>query len=468
MPAHISRPGASLADWLSYLEKLHPKSIDLGLERVKEVYKRLGIKLDCFRIVVAGTNGKGSTCAMLESIMLAAGYKVGKYTSPHLLRFNERICINGRMAADAEIISQFERIEAARGAISLSYFEFATLAAFLLFDQIGLDVVVLEVGLGGRLDAVNVVDNDCAIVTSIDLDHTDWLGTTREQIALEKAHVFRPAKPAICADPVAPQSLVDYAQHIGADLWRAGIDFNFSGDRQQWAYGGRQQRRNALAYPALRGANQLLNAAAVLAALEAVRDRFAITQQEVRQGLLNLNLPGRLQILPGLPATVLDVAHNPHAVAALGQNLDAMGHFPHTFAVVGMFNDKAIPEALTRMVNRVDHWLCVDTTGPRGTKADSLAATLRQLYVDQPSKDEFMDSVVELERPSQKPGVRPAVRASAPRKEIQIQTFDGPQSAYEYARQHATDNDRIVVFGSFSVVGPVLEILDQEGRDVLG
>ncbi len=210
--------GAALADWLAYLETLHPKTIDLGLDRIRAVAGRLALSLDCVKITVAGTNGKGSTCAMLESILLTAGYKVGKYTSPHLLRFNERICINGEEASDADIVAQLERIEAARDGVTLTYFEMTTLAALLLFQAARLDVVVLEVGLGGRLDAVNLIDADCAILTSVDLDHTQYLGNTREAIGLEKAHVFRPGRPAICADPMPPHTVIDHAEAIGADM----------------------------------------------------------------------------------------------------------------------------------------------------------------------------------------------------------------------------------------------------------
>ncbi|MGB6106065.1 MAG: Mur ligase family protein, partial [Pusillimonas sp.] len=241
---------ATLQVWLSYLESLHRSAIDLGLERIRAVAGKLNLALPFVKITVGGTNGKGSTCAMLEAILLASGYKTGTYTSPHLVDFNERIRINGDLAGDAQIIEQFHRIEQARGDITLSYFEYTTLAALMLFEQEQMDVAVLEVGLGGRLDAVNLVDTDCAIITSVDIDHTEYLGDTREKIGFEKAHIFRPGRPAICADPVPPQSIIDHAAQIKADLWLFGKDFNYSGDRQQWAYGGRGQRRSGLAYPA--------------------------------------------------------------------------------------------------------------------------------------------------------------------------------------------------------------------------
>src|SRR5690606_744400 len=256
---------ATLPEWLDYLESLHRTPIDLGLDRLRAVADKLKLALPFVKITVGGTNGKGSTCAMLEAVLLAAGYKVGTYTSPHLIDFNERIRVDGEQAGDQDIIDQFHKIESARGEITLSYFEYTTLAALMLFEQQKVDVAVLEVGLGGRLDAVNPVDADCAIITSVDIDHTAYLGDTREKIGLEKAHIFRAGCPAICADPMPPQTILDYASQIGADLWLFGKDFNYSGARQQWAYGGRSQRRSGLAYPALRGANQLLNASAALA-----------------------------------------------------------------------------------------------------------------------------------------------------------------------------------------------------------
>ena len=254
----------TLDGWLTLLETRHAKPIDLGLERVGEVYRRLGIQLPGVKFVVAGTNGKGSTCAMLDAILRAAGYRVGLHTSPHLLRFNERIRIDGEELSDEALLPLFEQVELARGDVSLSYFEFTTLVMFLAFSREPLDAVVMEIGLGGRLDAVNLVDADCAIVTSVAIDHAQWLGNDRETIALEKAHIFRPDRPAICSDPQPPQSLVRHAEEIGADLWLLGRDYNYAGDRQQWAWTGRGTRRSGLAYPALRGMNQLLNASGVL------------------------------------------------------------------------------------------------------------------------------------------------------------------------------------------------------------
>lgn len=425
--ASVPRPDAHspLAQWLAYLESIHSRPIDMGLDRVREVAGRLGLDLGAVTIVVGGTNGKGSTCAMLEAMLLSAGYKVGLYTSPHLLDFNERARVNGESASDAALAEQFAAVDAARGETSLTYFELTTLAILRLFAQAGLDAVILEVGLGGRLDAVNIVDADCAIVTSVDLDHVEWLGDDREKIGWEKAHIYRPGKPAICADPMPPQSLVDYAESIGADLWRFGRDYNYAGDKQQWNYGGRSQRRNALAYPALRGANQLLNASAALAALEALRDRLPVPQQAVRLGLLQVQLPGRFQILPGQPTVILDVAHNPHAAAVLADNLDNMGFYPYTYAVFGMLNDKDIDGVIARLGDRIDHWYCAGLPGPRGLSGEELAARLR-------------------------------ARGAREDKDSSVQACADPAAAFAAARERMGEGDRILVFGSFLTVAGVL------------
>ncbi|WP_194723568.1 bifunctional tetrahydrofolate synthase/dihydrofolate synthase [Noviherbaspirillum malthae] len=421
---------ATLAEWLSLLESMHPKAIDMGLERVGQVRDRLGIRFDCPVIIVGGTNGKGSTCAMLESILMQAGYRVGLYTSPHLIDFNERARVNGEPASDAMLTEQFAVVEAQRGDVSLTYFEFTTLAILRLFAQSGLDAVILEVGLGGRLDAVNVIDADVAIVTSVDIDHTEYLGDTREKIGFEKAGIFRGGRTAICGDPVPPQSLIDHARAIGADLWLFGHDFNYSGDKQQWSYGGRGQRRNSLGYPALRGANQLLNASAALAALEALRHRLPVGAQEVRTGLAMVDLPGRFQVLPGRPTVVLDVAHNPHAAATLAQNLDNMGFHPYTYAVFGAMQDKDIDGVIAQLKDRVDHWCVTDLPLPRAATAETL-------------KQKLLDA-----------GIVPQTGAG---NERSIETFASPATAFANARSRAGENDRIAVFGSFLTVAGVME-----------
>src|SRR5699024_10984864 len=320
-------------------------------------------------------------------------------------------------AEDDAIVEQFQRIEQARGEITLTYFEYTTLAALLLFQVSDLDVAILEVGLGGRLDAVNLVDADCAIVTSIDIDHQQYLGDTRDQVAWEKAHIFRAGKPAICADPEPPQTLIDYAQSLGADLWLFGRDFNYSGDQLQWAYGGRSQRRGALVYPALRGANQLLNAAAALAALESLKEKLIVPAHALRLGFLHAVLPGRFQIMPGVPSIILDVAHNPHAAAALAQNLGNIPTTGTTYAVVGVYDDKDVLGIMRHLVELVDHWYCASLAGARGMKAENLVSIIKHAQ-SQPFR--LDEDCLEEEKPaSRHTVVKPAIR---PRKHVKQST----------------------------------------------
>lgn len=419
----------TLPEWLAMLETRHSETqINMGLDRVQAVKARMQLAFACPVIMVAGTNGKGSTCAMLESVLLRAGYKVGLYIKPHFLDFNERARVLGEMAGDEQLVASFNAVEAVRGDTPLTYFEFTTLAILHLLSQANLDVAILEVGLGGRLDAVNVIDADVAIVTSIDIDHTDYLGDTREAIGFEKAGIFRPGKAAICSDPVPPQSLIDHATAIGADLWLMGRDFNYSGDKQQWNYGGREQRRNSLAYPSLRGANQILNATAVLAALEVLKLKLPVGAQEVRTGLVTVELPGRFQVLPGRPSVILDVAHNPHAAAALNQNLGNMGFHPYTYAVFGSMQDKDIDGVLAAMSEHVDHWCLTGLPSPRAATASELAAKVQIMLEDKPDSSEHTVSI-----------------------------FDDPAQAFANAMSRAGENDRIVVFGSFLTVAGVMK-----------
>ena len=419
-------PGSmeTLNDWLARAEQLHPKNIALGLERAKEMAARMGLRFGCPVITVAGTNGKGSTCAMLESILTHAGYRTAVFTSPHLVRFEERLRLAGEAVDAAKLIANFEAVEVARGDMPLTYFEFTTLGILRCMIEEKPDVAILEVGLGGRLDAVNIIDTDCAVITSIDLDHMDELGPDRESIGFEKAGILRPGKPAIVSDPMPPQSVIDHAAAIGADLWRFGHDFNVSGDKQQWGWSGRGRRYSGLAYPALRGANQLLNAAGVLAALEALRPQLPITAQAVRTGLAMVELPGRFQIVPGEPALVLDVAHNAHAVAALAENLDAMGFYPTTHGVFGVMADKDLAPILARIGPMIDRWYFTDLPTPRAARASDLLASWQ---------------------------------AQNTRTDASASVHSGPMEALRAAIEHADPADRIVVFGSFFTVGGVLE-----------
>ncbi|SAL74454.1 bifunctional tetrahydrofolate synthase/dihydrofolate synthase [Caballeronia telluris] len=423
----------TLDAWLAHLEAAHPVGIDMGLTRIGRVKDALGLSFDCPVITVGGTNGKGSTCAILETILLRAGYRVGCHTSPHLLAFNERARIDGADATDAELLEHFEAVEAARASlsepVSLTYFEFTTLAILRLFASRKLDAVILEVGLGGRLDAVNIVDTDCAIVTSIDIDHTDYLGDTREKIGFEKAGIFRAGKPAVCGDPSPPQTLIDHAEAVGADLWLVGRDFRYEAqpgnERQQWSYIGRSQRRSALAYPALRGANQLINTSAALAALESLRERIPVSAQDIRLGLANVELAGRFQVLPGKPQIILDVAHNPHAAAVLAQNLGNMGFFPYTYAVFGAMGDKDVEGIVKQLKGEIDHWNVTSLPTPRAASTEALEAALREA------------------------GVEDGPDSSVTR-------FETPVEAFQDAIKRASENDRILVFGSFYTVAGVM------------
>ncbi|MFI4887507.1 MAG: bifunctional tetrahydrofolate synthase/dihydrofolate synthase, partial [Burkholderiales bacterium] len=361
-----------LADWLAYLETLHPKSIAMGLDRIATVAVRMAIRIDCPVITVAGTNGKGSTCAMLETIYRCAGFRTGLYASPHLTRFNERVRIAGDEASDVALVAAFEKVEGARNPVEadaaatpLTYFEFSTLAALLLFSEARLDVLVLEVGLGGRLDAVNLIDADVAVVTTIDIDHVDYLGTTREAIGREKAGIFRSGTRAVCGDPDPPRSLLDHAAAIGAPLWRIGRDYRYLAEGTQWRYEGPGGGRYGLPFPALRGAHQLGNAATVLATLDALRERLPVSGGAVRDGLVRVELPGRFQVLPGRPTIILDVAHNPQAARVLSDALSTMGFFPRTLAVFGMLADKDIDGVVQALAPRIEAWYIAPLPGPR-------------------------------------------------------------------------------------------------------
>lgn len=443
MPAQTcSQPGpdASLAAWLAYIERLHPQGIALGLDRVATVWQRMATRLACTTIVVGGTNGKGSTCAMLEAVLRAGGYRTGLYTSPHLISFNERARIDGREIDDAVLVRAFAMVEDARTRapeVALTYFEFTTLAVLRVFADAALDCAILEVGLGGRLDAVNIIDADCAILVSVDLDHQEYLGDTREKIGWEKAHIFRAGRPAIVSDPQPPSTVSEVAGRIGARLLLLGRDFGYAGQHdaqvQQWKFwyaGGAQPvTRNGLSYPALRGANQLLNASAALAALEALRDRLPVPMQAIREGLISIEWPGRFQLLPGRPVVVLDVAHNPHAAAVLAENLSNIGFASYTHAVFGMLADKDVAGVVRLLKGKVDVWHVAGLPGPRGMSASDLAAVLRACGV-----------------------------------EGEVLAYADPAQAYGGAAVRAGENDRIIAFGSFLTVAGVMRALNRPTR----
>jgi dihydrofolate synthase/folylpolyglutamate synthase len=435
----------TLDDWLAYISAQHPSTIALGLDRVREVLGRMALEGDRFHpssskngegdrfhpsssknlspivLTVGGTNGKGSTCAMLERILLEAGYRVGCYTSPHILRYNERVRLQGEDADDETLAASFERVEAARGATPLTYFEFGTLAALDVFVRAKVEAMVLEVGLGGRLDAVNVVDADCAIVASVDIDHVDWLGGDRESIGFEKAGIFRPGRPAIFGDLGPPARLVEHARAIGADLQVLGRDFRVEAGERQWDFVGRRGAKHALPIPALRGRWQLRNAAAAIAALDELGERIPVSVGEIKRGLALVRLAGRLQTLPGRPPIVLDVAHNPHAARSLADALGEMGFYENTHAVFAMLGDKDIAGVVEAVRHRIDRWFVSAAQADRAAPAARVAQILAEHGAGQATR-----------------------------------TFATVDAALAAARREAGPNDRIIVFGSFHTVAEAL------------
>ena len=394
----------------------------MGLDRVANVRGRMDATFGCPVFIVTGTNGKGSTCALLESMLVAAGYRTGLYTSPHLTSYNERVRIDGTPATDEALVAAFNAVEDARGDVPLTYFEHGTLAAFWLFARADLAAAVLEVGLGGRLDAVNVVDADVAIVTSVDLDHMDYLGPTREDIGREKAGIFRAGRPVVCGEPNPPAALLAHARVLGAPLSLIGRDYGFTAGEGQWDYWGPGVRRHGLPHPALRGAIQLVNAATAITALDLLHDRLHVSAGALRTGLVSVELAGRFQVLPGRPTIVLDVAHNPHAARVFAAALGTMGFHPRTIAVFGMLADKDIGGVVAAMIPRVDRWHVATLPPPRGASAASVRDALAAAGV-----------------------------ASA-----DVRTFDDVASAYRAARGEADEADRIAVFGSFLTVAAAL------------
>lgn len=407
-----------LEDWLERIEALHPNEIDLGLDRVGVVARSLAVaEPDARVITVAGTNGKGSVCALLESVLLAAGHSVGLYTSPHLLRFGERIRINGREADDAAICAAFERVEAARGDTSLTYFEYGTLAAFDLFARAGVDIWVLEVGLGGRLDATNVVDADVAVVTSVGTDHAEWLGADRDAVGREKAGIARKGRPLVIGDPDPPRGLLDAAREHGAVTIAIGIRFDFERAGDGWHWLGHGRRLRDLPLPALIGGYQVRNASVALAALE--QAGLSCERPAIEQALRTVRVPGRFEIRPGEVETILDVAHNPDAASVLAEALELRPCAGRTIAVIGMYADKDAEGVVSRLSSQVDAWCVAALPGPRGRGAGAMARVVQDLGL------------------------------------AMMATADDPLSAWQLARGGAGRGDRIVVLGSFATVAAV-------------
>lgn len=422
----------TLDQWLSHIEKLHSQTIDLGLERMNEMIKRLGIHFDSPVFTVGGTNGKGSTCAFLESALLESGYSVGVHTSPHLIRFNERVRLNGTDASDEDLMLMFSKVEQARGEMTLSYFEYTLLGILLLFMEKKPDALVLEIGLGGRLDAVNTIEPTVSIITSVGIDHTAYLGETRDKIGWEKAHIYRPGKSAVCADDDPPASLVNYAREIGAKLLVRGKDFaaiHVPG-RDTWDFVGSKGKLKDLPLPTMPGEHQLSNASGAIEALQCVSDRLEVGRDSICAALLATKVTGRFSKVSTKPDIYLDVGHNPHAAKELAKTLQQIPG-PKA-AVFGMLSDKDRKQVCEIMKNTFDVWYLCDLEGPRGGKAEDLKAFL-------------VESGVLAER---------------------IRTFDNVKTALETAVNERGGTDKITVFGSFLTVASAIEDLKVPvGRD---
>jgi dihydrofolate synthase / folylpolyglutamate synthase len=425
----------SLEQWLAYQTQVHPQSIDLGLDRLRLVLDRLGWRQPKVPVItIAGTNGKGSVSGYCAAILAAAGWRVGTFTSPHLRDYRERIRIHDRLVGAAELVSAFERIESARGEASLTFFEFNTIAALLVFEAAQLDAWVLEIGMGGRLDAVNVVDPDVAVVVSIGFDHQEFLGATIEAIAREKAGIFRQGRPAVLGSREMPDIVEDMARAIGAPLKRLGTEYTCAREEGgTWHFRGRRWNLPHLPAPALMGDTQYANAATAIAALEEIDARSSIPAAAVAQGLERVQLTARFQVIapatPAAPTWILDVAHNPAAARVLACNLRDHPSGGRTLAVCGILADKDALGVVAELSDCIDAWWCVTTDGDRGRSGASLAQTVQR-------------------------------QVAAP-----VEAADSTSAGCAAALAYAKPQDRIVVFGSFHVVGPALDWL--EARDLL-
>ena len=422
--------GSTLPDWLSWLETLSPKEIDLGLDRVQSVLEHLSLDLPADVLLVAGTNGKGSSVAMIDALLADAGYRVGAYTSPHILRYNERIAVGGVPVTDETIIAAFERVEASRDGLPLTYFEYGTLAAMVVFTESNLDVWVLEIGLGGRLDACNAIEPTASLITNISLDHCDWLGDDVETIAREKAGVMRKGVPTVFGSRDVPRSLLDHAEASGADLLRVGRDFDYErGSDDEWTWTGRGATRPSLPLPGLRGEFQVGNAAAVLALIEAAGLNKALDPERLKRVLPALALTGRLQAVRAAGIDwLLDVAHNPAGAAVLAKTLAQQNARGRTWAIAGILDDKDVEGIATVLNGVIDHWIAVTASSPRAVPADELARRI----------------------------------ANACGRPCRI--GESIDDAMDYARRNASENDRILVTGSFYLVGPTLRNLELYSR----
>ena len=412
----------SLDEWLAWQTTLHAREIELGLDRIRTVADRLNLIKCPFKVItVAGTNGKGSTVAMLSTILHHAGYKVGTYTSPHIIHYNERIRIGLRCVNDKQLCSSFEKINEARGDISLSFFEFATLTALNIFHEEKIDIAVLEVGLGGRLDATNIIDCDLAFVTSIGLDHTEWLGDTRQLIGYEKSGIFRANTPAICGDPLPPDSIAETAKSLKANLFQLNIDFRYEVARSSWSFSCGDYQLNGLPLPNLSGAVQIQNAACVLMGLHSLSKDIPVTLEAIETGLREVTLEGRFQRIVKDCEIILDVAHNYESAKVLADNLMALPKPRNTIGVFAVLNDKDIMGIISLLKIHVDQWFISEVNSHRKMPVNQIEQALKE------------DS-----------------------SDINVSKFDSIEDAYVQAQAIAHEGDRIIVFGSIFTVSEVL------------
>lgn len=417
-----------LEKWLEWQESLHFTAIELGLERCKRVADNMGLLKPTYNVIsVAGTNGKGSSITLLDKILRDAGYKIGRYTSPHLLKYNERICINGENVSDTELCESFDRIDRARGDISLTYFEFGTLTALDLFRQHNVELALLEVGLGGRLDAVNVLDADVALITSIDIDHQQWLGNDRESIAREKAGIFRNKAIAVCSDSNPPQSLLNCAAALGTPLSIAGRDYQYSSNDDSWSWESKDLSLRDLPRPMQYCDFQLQNAAGVLMVLDKIQHEYPVSKENIAQGLNSFRIDGRMQIIPGEVTKILDVAHNSQSVKVLVENLNVIPCVGQTHILVGMLKDKDHGEVLKVLSEVADTWSVVTLAQERGSEAKMLLSDLSSLGIEE-----------------------------------NITEFKNVDDALTSLHQTSKSGDRIVITGSFLTVGEALRKLNEK------
>lgn len=426
LDSEMSQQKDTLVEWLDYVLAGHPENvIELGLGRMKTMINRLLIAFDCPVITVAGTNGKGSTCAMLESIYRAAGCKTAMHTSPHMLRFNERACINGKEVEDGLLVEAFEEVERVRDGLPLTYFEFTALAILRVFQKACPDVVILEIGLGGRLDAINALESTASIVTTVGIDHEAYLGNTRDAIGWEKAHIYRKGHPAVCADPNPPRKLVQYAQALSADLILRGKDFEIEELPEGLMRFQMQGQVWTLPVPALAGANQIDNAAGVLAIVASLLSKLPVSEEQIAEGLRSVRVSARFEKVQSDPDVILDVGHNPHAANVLAQNVRALQTQGKVIAVFGMLADKDMLDVVKIMSPAISEWFITGLPGPRGASAEELRRVMLEAGVT----------------------------------EANIHVCDGVADAFERAKREAAITDKILIFGSFVTVTAALPLV---------